>query len=48
MIAKSGFAEDETFKLIQTVVDIQAQSNIRQEQLNKYYLIFQNFYKKTT
>ena len=46
--AKSGFAEDETFKLIQTVVDIQAQSNIRQEQLNKYYLIFQNFYKKTT
>ena len=46
--AKSGFAEDETYKLIQTVVDIQAQANISQEQLNKYYLIFQNFYKKTT
>ncbi|MFY7965386.1 MAG: DUF4350 domain-containing protein [Chitinophagaceae bacterium] len=45
---KSGYPEDKTYNIIQTVVDIQSQQNITQEQLNKYYTIFQNFYKHTT
>jgi hypothetical protein len=46
--SKSGYNEELCFQLIQTIVDIQVQTNINQQQLNKYYLIFQNFYKQTT
>ena len=44
---KSGYSEEETFNIIQSIANIQVQDSIDQNQLNKYYTQFQNFYKYT-
>ncbi len=45
--AKSGYSEEETHNIIQSIANIQVQDSIDQNQLNIYYTQFQNFYKHT-
>jgi len=45
---KSGYKEEGCEKIIQTIVNIQALAEMSQIQLNECYLLFQDFYKKTT
>lgn len=46
--AKSGYDLNETHKLMQTVITINEAPALSQEQLNKCYLQFQQFYKHTS